>query len=231
MHTSYHHARFTTGVKGDVVATPRIQKARPPIIYCHSSAIDGSEALGVGTLVAVRTITEALVAAGYTVGAPSLAALWGNATAKSRITDALTWLRANTLCTDDPAILIGTSMGATSALSWAVDNRSDTAGMIGVIPAVDVQQLRVDNPNGLRTSIDAAYGVTYPAALPAGSNPKDMNFTSLPIQLWTASDDPVSVNAASVATDHRNVGALNHTNTAVAAVDTEDVLSFIQALP
>jgi alpha-beta hydrolase superfamily lysophospholipase len=126
-------------------------------------------------------------------------------------------------------VLIGSSMGATAALTWAANHRADTACVVGWIPAVDLQAIRVADTGGLRASIDTAYGVTYPASLPAGTDPATLDYDGLPIQLWTASDDEVSVNAQDIATDHHDLGALDHTSAAVAAVDLADVHAFISA--
>lgn len=159
---------------------------------------------------------------------------WGNATADTRIDAALAWLRANTTATSDPPLLVGASEGACDALTYASDH--PVAGVIGIIPAIDIQAMRVADTLGLRAAIDAAWGVTYPAALPAGANPATLTaaLSSVPQQHWYASNDTVSANiaayAAAVGADLRNVGALGHTDAAIAAVAATDVLTFINAL-
>lgn len=227
---SYEYGRFTSAVAGDGAAVPRIWAGSRPVVYCHSSSMDGGQMFGGEQLPSIATLIDSLVGDGWSVVAPSIAALWGNATARSRIDDALRWIRARN-GTDEPAVLIGASMGAAAALSWANTHTSDVACVIGIIPAVDLEAIRTANTGSLRAPIDTAYGVTYPAALPAGSNPVDMtNLDSIPVQLWTASDDAVSANAATGLpnAEIHNVGALGHTDAAVAAVDVETVATFIQ---
>lgn len=124
-------------------------------------------------------------------------------------------------------------MGVTAALNYAADNPGDVCCIVGFIPAVDLDALRDGNVGGSRAGIDTAYGVSYPAALPAGSNPADRveELAGVPIQLWVASDDTTSVNAAFFAEDTgaeiHDVGTLGHDNDSLAAVDVSAVMSFI----
>jgi pimeloyl-ACP methyl ester carboxylesterase len=224
--------RITAGAD-DVVYKPTQRAPRNPVVYCHGGNAFGNQAVGVG-LAAVPSILTPFTQRLFTVVAPTIPMdACGNPAARTRIGEAISWSRAN-LGTVGPAVLLGTSMGCTGVLNYAADNPTDVAVVVGFIPLIDLDGVRVANTTGLRSVIDAAYGVVYPAALPAGANPAlRTSELDIPIQLWTASDDDVSLNAAAFASavgaDHRNVGALGHDNDAMAAVVVNDVLSFIES--
>jgi pimeloyl-ACP methyl ester carboxylesterase len=224
--------RLTAGVL-DVVLDPHYRAARNPVVYCHGGSADALQAAGVG-LAAIPGVLAALTRALFTIAAPTLGvAHWGNPAARARIADAVAWLEANRAVAG-PAILVGTSMGAAAALNYAADNPGDVAAVVGIIPAVDLQAVRVADTGGARAGRDAAYGVAYPAALPAGANPAArVAELDVPVLLCTASDDAISVNAgtfaAAIGAELVDVGALGHDNDAVAAVDPEAVAAFVNA--
>lgn len=230
MNQSVGYARITAA-QPDVRWEPHWRVARNPVIYCHGGAADGTQAAGVG-LADVPPILSEVTSHLFAITSPTLGvAHWGNQAARDRITDAIAWHEANWASTG-PAVLIGTSMGATAALNYAADNPGDVACVIGLIPAIDLQAIRVADTGGARAAIDTAYGVTYPAALPAGSDPAARTLElDLPIWLATASDDAVSVNAATFATatgaTHVDVGALGHDNDAIAAVASSHLTSLL----
>jgi pimeloyl-ACP methyl ester carboxylesterase len=231
--SSTSNARFTTAVNGDVVCVPRIDRALPPVLFVHSAAMSGIEGIGQGQLPSIEYIVDRVAREGYTVGCPTLGVEWGNATARGRIDDCLSWLRANTSATDDPAFLIGASMGACASLCWSTAHPTLVKGVVGIIPAIDLQAIRVANTGSLRASIDTAYGVTYPTALPSGSNPaaETATLAAVPQQLWYASNDAVSANISTYATavgaDLHSVGALSHSDASVAAVTIDTLVQFI----
>lgn len=222
--------RFTS-LASDLVWTPRIQgPARPPIVFLSGLNGNPEDVLADQN---GRLVTP-LVEAGFTAVVPDTDAFWGNEVGATRIMDALSYARNTLGCSNDPAILIGGSMGGGSALLWAAQNPSLVSCVVVFIPAVDFQALRVNNPMfNVRGSIDTAWGVTYPAALPTGADPatraNDLKYTK--VQMWTASDDPISVNhaafSATVGAETHNLGALGHTTAAVLAVDPVAVAAFV----
>lgn len=232
MNRSLSTGRFTAALS-DIVQDPHWRVTRPLAVYCHGGTADATQAAGIG-LAAVPGILAPITRMLHPVVAPSLgSAHWGNATARTRIGDAITWGTANRNVAG-PVVLVGTSMGVTAALNYAADNPGAVACVVGIIPAIDLQAIRVADTNGARAGIDTAYGVVYPAALPTGSNPAARTAElDIPIQLWTASDDAVSANAPAFATATgavvNDVGALGHDNDAVAAVDPNIVAAFIAA--
>lgn len=227
--------RSTVGQR-DAFLAPRVRQARVPVIYLHGAGSTAGEA--VGELVpSVRPILYEVAASGFTVTAPTATAQWGNATSVSRTGDNITWNRTSLGSTNDPVVLIGASHGGTGALRWISENPGTVACAVIIIPAVDMEDIRTNNPSGLRASIDAAWGVTYPTPLPAGVNPAQntADYMGIPIQIWYATDDvictPATVTAfgASVGAEMHSLGNLGHTDAAVAAVDKAQVVSFILA--
>jgi pimeloyl-ACP methyl ester carboxylesterase len=222
------NARFTVGVNGDASWNPRVYANARPLIFCHSAGMTGGEMVGYGQLPAVAPLVSDLIDLGFPAVAPTLGVEWGNATSMARITDALAWLRARN-GTTAPAVLVGASMGACAAVTWAAANPTDVACIVGLIPAIDLQAIRVADTGGLRSSIDTAYGIAYPAAMAVGTNPVTLSVPGVPIGLWTASNDAVSANAANLAgATVTNVGALGHTTAAVAAAQAGAV-AFVRA--
>lgn len=208
----------------------------PPIVYSHGQLQHPRELFQSGISATIRH----LASHGYAAACVLSQATWNNATARSRIQTAAAWLRTNRGCVG-PAWLIGSSMGGTNSLGYAIASPADVAGVIGVICAVDMDDIR-DNDRGTsgRANIDAAHGLTWTApgtpALPAGVNPADNTgvLTGLPIQLWSANDDTVALHsltqtfAAAVGATLVDVGALGHSDAAMAAVDPAVVLAFIR---
>lgn len=223
-----------TAAQVDAFVVHRIRQTRPAVIYCHGAGagVDASQALGVG-VDAIRLMLAAVADAGFPVVAFSAEQTFGNTTAQARIIDALAWAQSSLGATADPPFLIGMSMGGCAALRFAAAN--DCAGVIGLEPVFDLQAIRDGNVMGLRSVIDTAWGVTYPAALPAGADPADdpAALTDVPTQLWYATDDLITTGiddfATAIGADLHSVGALGHGATAIAAVTIADVLAFITA--
>lgn len=228
MRSSVSSGRFTSGQQ-DLYIEGRYRITRRPVVYCHGASGSGYPTANTS----VDPIIKAIAREGFTVLVPYIALLWSNATKDTRIADALTWGRANLACSSADPLVVGVSMGGGAALHYAANHA--TAGVVGIIPAIDYQAIRVADTSGLRAGIDTAAGVTYPAALPAGFNPSTLtaSLTTTPIQLWTASNDAVSANAATFATavgaDLHDVGALGHTDAAIAAADIPTIISFLAA--
>ena len=233
---SQSEGRFTAGVVDLTMRQRQLTPGMAPVVYCAGTNASATSANNLETLSGVRRILRHLAGLGYPVVAPTATNLWGNATNQARITDAVTYAETNMAATG-PAVLIGHSQGGLAALSWAMNNPADTACVIGLLGAVDLNDIRDDDDAGQRDDIDAAYGVTYPAALPAGVNPADRaaEFQTIPTQWWYANDDAlvdtptVTAFAATAGTDLHDLGALGHTNTAILAVDLGALTTFVEA--
>lgn len=164
---------------------------------------------------------------------------WGNATALTRIANARTYLQGTLGAKSGGIYLFGYSMGGIAAAKYAAANPTNVRAIAGIVPGFNMQQLRVSNQLSLRGSIDAAWGVTYPAALPAGANPSDnpSALAGIPYMAWGASDDPVwpAVNATdflgAMGGTYINVGAYGHSETAMQQVDPKDIVAHFLAHP
>jgi pimeloyl-ACP methyl ester carboxylesterase len=95
-------------------------------------------------------------------------------------------------------LLVGVSMGFALACAWARQNLSAVAGIVGVLPLVDVGDVYTRNWNGLASVVDAAYGGAWAQAT-HGPAHDPMVFAAeldVPIRLFAASDDPGATLAA-----------------------------------
>lgn len=203
-----------------------------PIVYHHGAQQDPRE-----MITTMRTVLRPLVMAGYPMACVTSQLSWGNSSYRDRSQAIRDWLGTEYGATG-PCVGIGSSMGAYNQLVDAAFNPSEFAGVVGIIPAVDGENIRTNNTGGFRASIDTAWGVTYPAALPAGANPAGNTgvYTGLPIQLWVASNDTTALTAlastfsTAVGAEYHNLGALEHTTTAMQAVDGHAVLDFVNTI-
>lgn len=103
-------------------------------------------------------------------GIPALAAeaggdTFGNATGMSRMTAMASYLSSVSGCSTSKYHLIGASMGAMMAYTWAAANPTKTASIVGLIPGARLDKLlRGTTPGGYTTgfmaSIAAAWGLT-----------------------------------------------------------------------
>lgn len=111
-----------------------------------------------------------------TAGIPCVAGFmggdtFGNATGVARVQPALTYLSgAAGGASAVKAHLIGFSMGFAIALNYAAANPGKVASIIGILPLTNIDTIYQGNVGGLRATIQTAWGVVHPAALPAGAN-------------------------------------------------------------
>lgn len=232
---SLSSGRFSTGLV-DAFLAPRIRKARPPVIYCHGLNGTGAQGVGGQGLPAVAALLSALAADGWPVVAPSTGNTWGNDAGLVRVAAAAAWARAHLGATADPAVVVGVSMGGTTALRWAYETPEDCAAAVVILPALDIEWIRANDPEGIdgTASIEAALSLGPSDPVPESADPaRFAPDLAMPIQLWTASDDDVSHGAASFAAttgaQHHDLGPLGHSNAAVAAVDHAAVVEFVAA--
>lgn len=95
-------------------------------------------------------------------------ATWGSDVVLTRFDSILTWAAANLPGVDVSKVYIwAQSMGNWNALRCAADRRSRVRSIVANVPVCDINDIRNRNVIGARAPIDAAWGVAYPAALPA----------------------------------------------------------------
>lgn len=230
---SIRTGRVTAAVKDSILRPCDLTPAPPVILFGHGASGDCTATIGTG-LPAVGTLCASLAASRYMVACPTVTELWGNATDRTRRTAMRTYAQANG-GRAGKVPLIGLSMGFASSALWAYNNPTLTSCIVGVIPAIDKQAIRVGDSIGQRAVIDAADGVTYPAALPSGTNPNAdparAVLATIPQLLFYSSDDTtpspttgasenIEAYAAATGATLVNLGALGHSNAAIEAVAT-----------
>ena len=196
--TSYGVGRYVTG-EGDVIASTRDGwvggGTKPGLIVCPGHGRKGVQAL---TDANETRLLQAL-AKDWIVMIADLGSGddWANATQITRIGQARTYLQGTWGAKTGKIGLLGGSMGGAAALAYARANPTLVACVAGVIPLLDIADIRDNNRSGYAANINAAYGGTYsdtthgPSHSPvkfAGALPDQ---TALPIRLWTSSDDPI----------------------------------------
>lgn len=208
--------RFMPGVK-DAIVKPYGTSDHPVIVYGHGAGGDASEAVGMRGYYAVENLVMGLAAEGYEVRSITGTHLYGNAEHKSRM--------MATGATN--SIPIGCSMGAMASLIYAA--AYPVSRVVGIIPVVDPETVR--NTQDALLQINEAWGVTPQQPLPPEADIMNLEW-SCPVQLWYAYDDPFSYNIDLFLDTHpyvdgHDVGPLGHSQNAIAAVDLQTVLDFL----
>lgn len=226
--------------ESEAVMIPRlgVQTDRYPLIYCHGASLTGMSAQAAGS--GGTKILDLLCRAGWKVICPDLGGLetWGNDTSLARITEARTF--ATSLgCKSEKVVLVAGSMGNSVAFNYARSNLSSVAAIASFIPVCDLDDIRNNDRASYRGSIDAAWGVTYPAVLPGRANPVTQpsgTFTGLNARLYVASSDTIALPSTATALVSL-VGATasvvvasaqGHGDGAIQDVDPDDLISFVE---
>jgi acetyl esterase/lipase len=228
--------------EADVVmlpATYRLDGSRPGIVYCHpadGSALNGSDPLQKpGEWRLLRGLAEYVPVAVTDLGGP---VTYGNDDAVARI-DGARDLLARFGAASGPVALVATSMGAVAALRYAAAHRDQVWAVVAVLPLVDLVGAYQDDIGDQADEIARAWGLVrlLGQKLPAGVSPLELvdQLRGLPLQCWTASNDPVlpsAVTAGFVAqlgppAETHDLGPLGHTEEAIAAVPFAAVLSYL----
>lgn len=147
------------------------------------------------------------------------AAQWGNDDNQQGINSAKNFGVSYGGSSTKKLFLVGLSMGACATLSYAGRYPANVAGVLGILPAIDISAYKNAAANGLpesfRTTIDAAYGGSYSNATDGPThNPRVMADTgvyTMPIQLWWGYEDVYApyhlVSAFYAAVKSANAGA------------------------
>lgn len=243
---------FTYGVgrvhagENDLLYVPRTPvQGRRPVILAHGWEATG-KVFGVDTANAPKqcALAAALAAQGFLVAATDLGGttssdVWGNATHSARINELHSYLVTNFGCAADKAVMVGVSMGNLGAFSYQRDY-AKVAGIVGIIPASDLDDMRNNNRLNTQASIDSAWGVgPPPAALPSGANPTtySSHYVGLPYQAYYSSADTVCI-ASTVTALAAAIGgtatqvssSLDHGDAVVGLVPVATIASFISGL-
>lgn len=226
MITSVDVGRITAGGQ-DVVMHQRTRTARPnPVIYCPSASTTPTEIVASGLNPTMRQ----LVNHGFVVIAPDLDLTWGNATSRSRINDALSYATTQFGANAAP-ILVGASHGATAAITYALDGTTTPACVVTVLTIADLKTVQSANTGGSAAGITAAWG-SNPVPSNADTLARSSELSAIPFHMHYSSDDAYSANITTFAATHGNVsldnvGALGHTDAAMAAANINAIVDFV----
>lgn len=175
--TSYGNGRIVAG-QDDVIFRPRNgPHGKRGVIFLHgqdtSLLVWGSPALAPGQA-SVGAVVASLGLAGVALYAEGNG--WGNDATVADIETARTFL--GTLgCATDKVLLVGASMGCVDSFNYIRAHPDRVAGMVGLIPGSDVDDLRDNNRAGTcQANINTAWGLTPGSTsatvpLPARANP------------------------------------------------------------
>lgn len=234
--TTYGLDRYFTGEYDAVFGTARSWAGAQSagVVFCHGANESATIAYADN---AQRAIMRGVgLNATVHVGDLGGTNTWGNDTAIARVEDAVTYLRSG-WGQGGPVVLVGISMGNLSAMAYALANPDDVAAIASVIPALDLNDLVTNR--GMGAAINPAYGGAYNDGTDGPTHSPVLfaaDLPAVPIKLWYASDDPLCVAstvtafvAARPSTVTVNVGALGHSDAAVAAA-VDGVVDFVDSV-
>jgi pimeloyl-ACP methyl ester carboxylesterase len=238
MRYSHGYQRYVT-LEDDITGGPVTAWGHPGtvggVIFCHGVG---------GTYAYSRDITKTgayplydTLCNNFLTIAPQLGGdTWGNSTGNTRVGQAKTYLQTTEVAKSGKIAIVGLSMGAIVALNYTREFPTNVACVVGIIPVIDIEDIRANNRSGLAAGINTAYGGSYVEATQGSTrNPSTYASTmSVPTKLWYASDDATALASkvtayASAATNVTtvSVGALGHTEAAIAAATITDIVAFI----
>lgn len=242
-----------TAAKIDVVARNGRIKGRNPLIYMHSAASDAREIMGwslpstpkiarafVDDLQFDLASATAILSLGH-AGLPASSSIV--AAGKGEIERAITYHRTTLGGSSDPVVLMGTSMGSTNCLVYALQHPGEVAALILFSPVWDLAGYYAANTQNIRADIGTAWNKTYPAALPSEADIHALtvaNAPNIPMYLVDASNDPYTTTYnSSKYTTWRNawgnvtrqaLGAVGHGEGTTAAADMTPIKNWLQSV-
>lgn len=194
---------------------------RPTLVYCHGSGDTAQTVLGkTGQKALLDALSQKYAVISCDLGLQA----FGNDTHVARIVEAVAYIE-NSWGASGAVTLVGGSMGALGALGYTRLYPERVRAVAGIIPGLDLADLML---RGAAADINAAYGGAYNDATDGPTHSPvqyaDELGPDIPIHLWTASDDTITVPATADAfiaarpqTGRTNVGALGHSEAAVTA--------------
>lgn len=242
--------------EGSVILVPDIP---PPtggykiILLCHgmtNQAVTPSNQFTTYNAPNLYSIYRALLSAGYVLAGADLGIVtvgttqsdnWGNANSIAEMSTFLTYVRSHVPAARQtgPVAINGGSMGSLTSLQYQIANPGSVACAFHTLPVNDLNSIYQNNPSQLfsgagRASIGAAWGVVYPAALPAGSNPATLAAPATPLRLYYTVDDLICLpqTVVSYAAKGTNIEAISlgtggHADPPLANVDMKNLLNWL----
>jgi pimeloyl-ACP methyl ester carboxylesterase len=172
---SYGLGRITSA-QNDAIWIPRSgARGKRAVVLCHGQLQTTLDWLS-STLPGQMSLPTLLAGVGLVVVATDLnGPNWGHTESVADI-DAIRTYVGGLGCATDKLLLVGASMGAYDALAYMATYPSRVAAMVGVIPAVDLDDIRDNNRGGTtQANINTAWGLAAGSTsstvpLPAGAN-------------------------------------------------------------
>lgn len=224
--------------ESDLLIAPQVPNGRRTVLYDHGAG--GTGAAGVdssltGQFPLLQGLGEMFPVLGADLGG---ATTWGNATAQTRAETLRAYAGTAFGLPNGKVHLLGASMGALTALQYAKANPSKVASIALIIPALDLDYAYQNNIGGHQADIGTAWGVSFPTALPAAAKVLDdtSSWDAIPVKIWYVTNDVYTPTASSTTfianagATGVSLGALGHTEAAIAAVPVGDVAAFFGAL-
>lgn len=223
--------------------------SRRGVLYAHQGTASGLAPIDYTNFAGTARLLDAIAGYGYVVASQDLGgtAHWGNTTAQARVGATDSWLLASTAAGASTAdrIAVGISMGGAAAVNYfgkSPGHVADLAALVLILPALNLDFYYQNDTGSARAPIETAWGITYPTALPANADPQTnmalIAAATIPTRIYFASDDPIQDSAMATANlaalggngSTVNLGALGHTDAAIAAIDKPDLIAWLQSV-
>lgn len=240
---------------------------RRGVLYAHQGGTLAVSVLDPVNKPGTCSLLRSLADAGYAVAGSDISGQspMGNATSQARLAQVDAWTIAAKdaipegvgAASSKKRIGLGISQGATTLVNYfgydANDSShsghvADLAAFVFVLPALNLDFYYQNNTSGLRAVIEAAWGVTYPAALPARadsqSNMSLLASATIPIRIYIAAADSDPIQTTSMA--NANLASLGgngtvislgdgvvvggHTEAVIDAIDKADLINWLSSV-
>lgn len=219
-----------------IVPVDYVRGSKPAVVALHGASGTEEQMLGSWPASIRNIVTAIVVDGGYPVICPHAAGdSWGNLTAMARISEAVAVARSTLGASSAPVALLGFSMGGANALNWAKRNLSDTACVVGAVPASDISDIHTNNRGSLAGQINAAHSTWTEASRGADFNPATFaaaDLAGLAYQAWGATSDtvclPATVEAVADAIGGTCTEVAGDHTTAMANITPSTVVTFIE---
>lgn len=246
----------------DAIFLPELRPAAamPPIVWGHSagasvasSFFDYADAPGQYNL--IRGVCDATGCAVIATDMGGADATFGNTLGQTRTAQAAAYLQANGYSKSSGGIIVaGSSKGSIDAQNYTRNNIANVLAAILILTVPDLEYAREQNVSGVTATIDADWGVSFPALLPAHGNPYSSTLSSpttgvavgangldaraVPMRSFYVSNDvftPLALEQEFVTWwgthgSGVNLGALGHSDAAAGAIDPHAVAAWLRSV-
>lgn len=221
--------------------------SRRAFVYAHGASGSGMQAMDGQAQAGVTRVCAALARAGFVglSGDFGGATTFANDTFLTAMEGGINTLLASGQCASDKVILVGASMGMMLASRYAMEHPTKVAGMIGLIPGIDIEDIRTRDALASRAMINTGWGLPVGSYIggadqtpvPTRGKPLDSANLSavaaIPTHLFYSTADTVATSAAvdtyaagrANVTKHVVSSSLDHSDAAIRAVTPGDVVS------